>query len=175
MISMLPENRVVEKRTALNDDMFSRLGYVAELYHLIEGIFNDRIRQPCGDVSDGRPFSFCACFTLEFIKTVQRVPGSTGSREWIASSCKIRNAHIHRLGVSLDKRSAAGRACFVEHNIIDRTVFDLDTFHVLSADVQDKIHIRQEGSGRLIMSDGLNLTVVGAESRLDRDVRRSPW
>ena len=81
--------------------------------------------------------------------------------------CKIRNAHIHRLGVSLDKRSAAGRACFVEHNIIDRTVFDLDTFHVLSADVQDKIHIRQEGSGRLIMSDGLNLTVVGAESRLD--------
>ena len=51
-----PQNRIVEKGSALNDDIVLRLppGTSRSFDHLIEGIFNDGIGQSRGDISDGR-------------------------------------------------------------------------------------------------------------------------
>ena len=45
-------------------------------------------------------------------------------------------------------------------------IFDLNAFHILTADVQDAVYIRIKEGGGIIMGDGLNLTLVQHETRL---------
>ena len=39
-------------------------------------------------------------------------------------------------------------------------IFDLDTLHILAADIQDTVHIRIEESGGVVMGHGFHLAVV---------------
>ena len=41
-----------------------------------------------------------------------------------------------------NKGTTSGRAGLIELYTVNRVIFDLDTFHVLSTDIEDTVHIR---------------------------------
>ena len=79
---------------------------------------------------------------------------------------KFFHRHIHRFGISLYERTAAGRTRFVEHYAVDSVVFYPHALHVLAAYVQDKVHSRQEFFGSFIMGHGFYYAVICVETRL---------
>ena len=82
--------------------------------------------------------------------------------------CKIFHAHIQRLREGFDEAAAAGRTGLVQKNVVDGVIADADAFHILSADVQDTVHLRIEEGGRVIMRDGLHFAVIQLEGRLQQ-------
>ena len=76
---------------------------------------------------------------------------------------KLLHLIAQRLGKGLQEAAAAGGTGLVQEDIADRAVLDLETLHVLSADVDDKIHIRQEVFGRSEVRHGLHHAEVGME------------
>ena len=75
---------------------------------------------------------------------------------------------VQRLCKGLDERSAAGGAGLVELHRIDRVILDFDAFHILSADVENTVHIRVEEGRRIVVRDGLDFTFIQHQSRLDK-------
>ena len=75
---------------------------------------------------------------------------------------------VQRLCKGLDERSAAGGAGLVELHRIDRVILDFDAFHILSADVENTVHIRVEEGRRIVVCDGLDFALVQHQSRLDQ-------
>ena len=45
-------------------------------------------------------------------------------------------------------------------------IFDLDAFHVLTADVEDAVYLRIKERGGIVVGDGLNLALVEHEGSL---------
>ena len=68
---------VIVESTALYDDMISEFGGVGNFDHLKQRILITEYASPAEMSATAAP-SFCACLTLEFINTVQRVPRSIG-------------------------------------------------------------------------------------------------
>ena len=62
--------------------------------------------------------SFCACLTLEFINTVQRLPRSTGLVGKQAELGKLLDIVAQRLGKGLQKAAAAGGAGLVQEDVV---------------------------------------------------------
>ena len=91
--------------------------------------------------------SFWACFTEEFMKTVQRLPRSTGRSANSPRAAKLLHVIAQGLGEGLQKAAAARGAGFVEEDVADGTVLDLEALHVLAADVDDEVHIGHEVLG----------------------------
>ncbi len=73
---------------------------------------------------------------------------------------KILHTVIQRFGERFDERAAAGGTCFIELYAVNGLVLNLDTFHILSADVQYTVHFRVEESGGLIVRDGFHFAVI---------------
>ena len=66
------------------------------------------------------------------------------------------------------KETAAGRAGLIQLDAVDGAVFDLDAFHVLTADVENAVYLRiKEGSG-VVVRYGLDLALVEHECRFDQ-------
>ncbi len=79
--------------------------------------------------------SFCACFTLEFINTVQRVPRSIGFFAKRASFAKSRTLKFKDFAKGLNKRTTAGRTGLVQLNAVYGLILDLDALHILTTDI----------------------------------------
>ena len=73
---------------------------------------------------------------------------------------KILDAVVQRFCKGFNKGTAAGRAGFVELHTVYGLVFDLDTFHILAADIQDTVYLRIKESGGIVMRYGLYLSFV---------------
>lgn len=80
---------VIEGATLHNDIAPEVLG-VADFDNLLQGVLDYGIGESCGQISQEAP-SFCTCFTLEFINTVQREPRFTGLLD---SSADLANSSI---------------------------------------------------------------------------------
>ena len=63
----------------------------------------------------------------------------------------------------LQKAATATGAGFVQKDIIDGAIMDFEAFHILSADVEDKIHIGLQMMRSIKMSHGFYDAVVHAE------------
>ena len=81
---------------------------------------------------------------------------------------EVLHAVVQRFGKSLDKGAASGRAGFVQLYAVDGLVLDLDAFHILSADIQNAVHLRVKEGGRIVVCDGFHLTLVQKERGLDQ-------
>ena len=75
--------------------------------------------------------------------------------------------HIEVFGKCLDKGSASRRTGFVEHDGVDNAVSDLHALHVLTADVDDEIHIRAEILRGLEVSHRLDLAEIDTQRGAD--------
>ena len=75
--------------------------------------------------------------------------------------------HIEVLCKCLDKRSAARRTGFVQHDGVNYAVSDLHALHILTADIDDEINIRAEVLRGLEVRHGLDLSEINAERGTD--------
>ena len=77
---------------------------------------------------------------------------------------KILNAVVQGFRKSLYKGAAAGGASLVELHTVHGLVLDLDTFHILAADIQNAVHLGIKKGGGVVVGHSLYLTVVQQES-----------
>ena len=78
--------------------------------------------------------------------------------------CKIFHRIIQGFCKGLNKGTTAGRTCFVKLYTVYRTVFDLDTFHILTADIQNTVNVRREESCGVIMCYGFDFAFIQQKS-----------
>ena len=161
------EHRIIQESSSLYNDMISGLVRIPHFDYLVQRIPDDGIGQPCGNIRNG------GAFLLGLLHLGIHKHRTAGSQ--IHRALRVQRflgerpgIQIHGLGVSFQERAAARRAGFIQHDAVDRPVLDLHAFHVLSADVQNEIHVRTEVSGRLIVGHGLNLSHVRPEAGLDQ-------
>ncbi len=74
--------------------------------------------------------------------------------------CEIFHTVVQRFGKSLDEGAAAGGTCLVELDTVYRLVLNLDTFHVLTADIKNTVNLRIEESSRIVVRYGFHFAVV---------------
>ena len=73
---------------------------------------------------------------------------------------KVLYGVVQRFCECFNKRAASGGAGFIQLHAVNHVVFDLDTFHILAADIEDAVYVRvKEGRG-VIVGDGLHLALV---------------
>ena len=70
---------------------------------------------------------------------------------------------IKKLGEGLEEAAAAGGAGLVQEDVADSAVLNLKALHVLTADVDNKIHVGQKMPGGGEVGHGLHHAVVGVE------------
>ena len=92
--------------------------------------------------------------------------GSQVNRECClgCSSCKLADVHLHGVGKGCNKGAAACRASLVQHDVLNDAVFDLQTLHVLTANIKNEINVWDKCLSATQVSDGLNLARVCAQS-----------
>ena len=73
---------------------------------------------------------------------------------------KILYGVVQGFGKSLDEGTASGRTCFVELYAVYSLIFDLDTLHILTADVEDTVYIRLEEGCGVIVRYGFNFAFI---------------
>ena len=78
-----------------------------------------------------------------------------------------RQRHAQGFGKGFHKRTASGRAGFVELDAVHHAVFDVQAFDVLAADVQHERNVGQEKLSRLAVGQGFHLVDVGPQSGPD--------
>ena len=162
-----PENRVVIEGSALYHDMPAKLGGVGNLDHLIERVLYYRIGKSGGDVGYFRALLLGLLYfgIHKYGASCSQVNGVLREKRGLR---EVLHAVVQRFGKSLDKGAASGRAGFVQLYAVDGLVLDLDAFHILSADIQNAVHLRVKEGGRIVVCDGFHLTLVQKERGLDQ-------
>ncbi len=92
-----------------------------------------------------------------------QVHGPVGKQ---AQGGKVLDVVAQRLGEGLQKAAAAGGAGFVQEDVADGTVLDLEALHVLTADVDDEIHIRHKVLGGGKVGHGFHHAQIGGNAVL---------
>ena len=160
-----PQDGVIVEGAALHYDVFAQLRGVGHLDHLEQGIFDHGVGESRGDVRNPRAL-FLGLFhpgVHEYGAAGAQVNGMLGKNRRLR---KVFHAVVQGFGKGLNERTAAGRAGLVQQHAVHGVVLDLDAFHVLSADIQDAVHLRvKEGCG-IIMGHGLHLAIVQQKSGL---------
>ncbi len=59
-----------------------------------------------------------------------------------------------------DKGSASGRAGLIQLYAVNRLIFDLDTLHILAADIKDTVYIWLEEGSRIVVCDSFYFAFV---------------
>ena len=160
-----PENGLVIKRAPLHHHMTAQLLRRGGPDHLVDGVFHHRDGQSRGDVFHG------GAVLLGLLHTgvhKHRAPAAQihGPVRKQAQLRKVLHIVAQRLGEGLQKAAAAGRTGFVEENVADGAVFDLEALHVLTADVDDEVHIRHKMLGGGKVGDGLHYAEIRVEGGL---------
>ena len=154
-----PQYSVVIEGAALHDDLVSHFGVIPDLDDLLQGILDDRIRQTCRNIADTGPLFLCLLDTrIHEYSTAGTQVNRIRSHQCFGR--KILDLHIQRLREIFQEGTATGRTGLIQQNILNHLILNPNTFHVLTANIQDKGDARQEMFGRFIVSHGFNLAHV---------------
>ena len=143
-----PEHCIVEEGAALYHNMLSQLFRIPGTDHLIDRVLDD------GTGQAGRNILYCCAVLLRLLDAAVHKDGAAGAQVY-RMLCKqpqlgeFRNIIAQRHGKCLNKGAAAGGACLIEHNAVNAVILDLETLDILTADVNDKVHLRAEEGSRL--------------------------
>ena len=85
-----------------------------------------------------------------------------------SSFCKILYTVVQGFRKCLNKGTAAGGACFIKLYTVYGLVLDLDTFHILTTDVENTVYFRIKKCSSIIMRNSLNLALIKKECCLDQ-------
>ena len=158
------QHGIVVEGTALYHDIFTQFGGVGYLDHLEQGIFDDGVSQTGRNIRNGSTFLLGLLY-LGIHKN--GTPGTQidGVGRKQSSLCEILYAVVQGFGKGLDKGTAAGGARLVQLYTVNGLVLDLDTLHVLTADIQDAVHIGVKESCGIVMGHRLHLAVIQEKCR----------
>ena len=147
--------------------MFAKLGSVGNLDHFVEGILDNGVGKAGGDIGNLSAF-LLGLLNLGVHK--YSTACSKINRMFCKKSCfcKVLYGVVQGFCESLDKGTAAGGTCLVKLYTVYRLVTDLDTFHILTADIQDAVYFRIKESSCIVMGNSLNLTFIKKKSRFDQ-------
>ena len=81
---------------------------------------------------------------------------------------KVFDRIVQRLCECLDERTASGGAGFIELHTVNGLILDLDTFHILAADIKDTVHVRLKERRGIVVRHCLDFAFVQHEGRLDQ-------
>ena len=162
-----PQHRLIMECPPLHHDMPSQILCICQLYHLEQGVFNDRIGQPRRDIRNIGPFLLrllhigiheyrAACSQIDGIFRKQR------------RLCKILRRIPQGIGKTLYKGAASRRARLIEHDVVDGAILQLNTFHILPADIQHTVHLRIKESRRRTVGNRLYFSFVAAKGRFQQ-------
>ena len=103
------------------------------------------------------------------MNTVHRLPDRQGYGT-AEQAGKTLNIHMKRMGKSIEKRTASGRAGLIEENTVNGTVPDTAVFHILSADVKDGADIWAEITGTSIMGHSFYFTCISMKRTAEQSL-----
>ena len=157
------ERCIGHEGTTLNNAVLANLAEVAELDDLEQGVLDDGVRKTGSNVADG-----CA-FLLRLLNAGVHEDGTARAqvnRECClgCGGCKLADVHLHGVGKGCNKGTAACRASLVQHDVLNDAVFDLQTLHVLAANIKNEINVWDKCLSATQVSNSLNLARVCAES-----------
>ena len=163
-ISSRPSSVVLE-RSALHDDFLAELRRVFYLQNFVERVAHYGVDEARGDVLD------CRALLLRLADARVHEDGAAraevyGVARLLRGARELVHLHVERLREALEEGAAARGAGFVEEYAVDDAVLDAQTFHILSADVDDEVRARQHEARGARVRDGLDLADVDAEGRL---------
>ena len=161
------QDGVIVECTALDDDIFTQLGGVRDFDDLEQGIFDHGIGEAGGNIGHIRAF-LLRLFDARIHKDRAARAQVDGMRGKQGRFRKVLHGVVQGFREGLDEGAATGGAGFVEQHVVDGVVFDPDTLHVLSADVQDTVDLRVEKGRRVVVGDGLDFALVQKERGLEK-------
>ena len=161
------QHGLVEECAALYDDVRAELARVGELDDLIKSVLDDGVGKAGGDIGDA-----CALLLRLLDVGVHKYGAARAEvHGGLGKECFVREflrCHAKRVGEILEERAAAGRAGLVQKHRVDRAVLELDTLHVLSADIEHAVDLRVEERRGGAVGDGLDLALVERERGLEQ-------
>ena len=156
---------IVVEGSALHYNMTSQLFGIGNLDNLVKRILDNRVCKTCGNISYG-----CA-FLLGLLYLGVHKYGTSCSkinRVFCKKSSlgEILYGVVQRLGEGFDKGTTARGTCLVQLYTVYSLITDLDTFHILSADIYDTVNLRVKESSRIVVGNGLNFPLIQQQSSL---------
>ncbi|CAK7069603.1 MAG: hypothetical protein DELT_03141 [Desulfovibrio sp.] len=153
------QNRVVLKGPSLHDDIFAKVLGVLDLDYLIQRVLYNRIGKPGRDIPHRRSFLLrllyaavheygTACSEIDRIPRLKRLLR------------KFLNRYAERKRKGLQETPASRGTRFIQHDSIYNAILNPQAFHVLPADIDDKVNILVKKFRRLIMRHCLNLSKI---------------
>ena len=160
------QHRVVEKGAALDHNVLAQIIGAGGPNDLVDGVLYHGDGQPRGDVLHRGPVLLGL---LDRGVHKDRAPGPQvhrmpGEQPHLG---EVGNGVAQGLGEGFNERTTAGGAGLVEEDGVHRAVADLEAFHILAADVDDKVHIRGKVPGGVEMGHGFHQAQVAGEGVFD--------
>ncbi len=156
---------VIIKSTALHDNVAAQLLRGGDLHYLKERILDDRVRKAGRDVRNR-----CALLLRLLNPRIHENSAACAEVNRVLGKERRLGEILHRvlqrLGKGLYKGAAAGGARLVERHGVYCAVLDADALHVLSADIEDAVHLRIKIRCAVVVRNRLNLAVVELEGCL---------
>ena len=136
---------------------------VANLNNLEQRILDNGKRQTGSNVA------YRGAFFLRLLHAAVHEHGTTASQVngmlcCNCGLCEVGNVQVQAACEALNETSAARRACFVQHDMLNNAVFHAQALHILAANIQDEFNARQHFLGTAQVRDRLNLARVNAQS-----------
>ena len=161
------EDGLIVERTALHDDLPAQLFGAGRTDDLVQCVLDDADGQARRDILDGRAvlLGLLDRAVHKDGAAAAQIHGAVGEE---AEGRELLDVVAQCLRESLQKAAAAGRAGFVQEDVADGTIFDLEALHILTADVDDEVHVRHEVFCCREVGHGLHEAEVAAEGVLDQ-------
>ena len=161
------QNCIIIEGTALHDDVLSKRRSIGYFDNLEQCVFNNRVSKSGGNIV------YAGALLLGLFYTGVHKYGTTGSQVngvlcEQSSLSKILNGKVQGFCKGLDEGTAAGGTGLVQLYVVNRVVFNTDTFHILSADIQNTVYIRIEELSSVVMRNGLNFALIEHERCFDQ-------
>ena len=161
------KNRVIVEGAALYHDIFTESGGVGYLDNLEQCVLDNRVSQTCGDIGHlGALFLGLLYLGIHKHSTAgSQIDRMLGKKRRLG---KILYGVVQGFSKGLNKGTAAGGAGLVQLHTVYGVVLDADTFHILTADIQDTVHVRIKEFSGVIMRNSLNFALVQHEGCLNQ-------
>ena len=161
------QHRVVIEGAALHDDVLAQLMRAGAADDLVQRVFDDGDGKACGNIG------YIRAVLLRLLDGgihEHRAAGTQVHRLACGKAQLRKRGDVVAKGASerLQERSAAGGTGFIEEDIVDHAVADLEALDVLTADIDDEIDLREEGLGGGKVRDGFNQAEIHAEGIADQ-------
>ena len=157
-------NWIVSHCSALHNHIFSEFGGIFELQNLIQAVFHHTVWKSCRNIGNRSPFAqHLFHFWIHKHGTAcSQIAGSIGST---CGTGEIVNVIVERTCKCTDKRTAAGRTCFVYFYAVYYSVVHENGFHVLSAYIKDERNLGTYVFCGKIVGNGLYYSATQSECR----------